>query len=64
MRTKLDSNNKLLVEQILDEMFKNISEKEEFNNEIIVALKKLSSSGSLRKASQVEQILKIKSGEI
>ena len=53
---------KPLVEQILDEMFSNLEQLEEFDREALERLKELAGSGNLRRTPQVIQALKSTSG--
>jgi hypothetical protein len=55
---------KSLVEQILDDMFANIEELEEFDAELLQRLKQLAVSGNLKKASQIIRAIKAASGGI
>jgi hypothetical protein len=55
---------KSLVEQILDDMFADIEELEEFNAELLQKLKQLAVSGNLKKASQIIRAIKAASGGI
>ncbi len=50
---------KSLVEQIFDEMFASIEEREEFDAQIIKKLKQLAVSGDLKKATQVSRTIKL-----
>ncbi|NQE05923.1 hypothetical protein C5S32_08630 [ANME-1 cluster archaeon GoMg1] len=53
---------KSLVEQIFDEMFASIEEREEFDAQTIQKLKQLTVSGDLKKATQVTKAIKLASG--
>jgi hypothetical protein len=55
---------KSLVEQILDDMFANIEELEEFDAELLQRLKQLAVSGNLKKAPQIIRAIKAASGGI
>jgi hypothetical protein len=55
---------KSLVEQILDDMFANIEELEEFDAELLQRLKQLAVSGNLKKAPQIIRAVKAASGGI
>jgi hypothetical protein len=55
---------KSLVEQILDDMFANIEELEEFDAELLQKLKQLAVSGNLKKAPQIIRAIKAASGGI
>ncbi len=54
---------KPLLEQILDEMFLSIEKQEEFDAETIEKLKKLATSGDLRKANVVIRSVSVDRGE-
>jgi len=49
---------KSLVEQILDRMFANLEEREEFDKQVIQELKRLATTGNLQKAAQVTKAIK------
>jgi len=53
---------KSLVEQILDDMFANIEQQEEFDADTVQRLKQLAASGNLKKAAQVIRAIKSASG--
>ncbi len=57
-------DRKSLVEQIFDEMFKNIEGREEFDVQTIEKLKQLAKSGDLVKPTQVIEIIKSDSGRV
>lgn len=58
MMTENIDSKKSLLEQVVDEMFGIISKNKEFENETIANLKKLASSGDLKKAAQVIDVIK------
>jgi len=49
---------KSLVEQVLDDMFANIEQLEEFDAHTLQRLKQLAASGNLKKATRVIQAIK------
>lgn len=57
------SPQKSITQRILDEMFDGIKEHEEFNEQIILKLKKLADSNILSKPERVIAIIKVVSGE-
>lgn len=58
MMTENIDSKKSLLEQIVDEMLEIISKNKEFETETIENLKKLASSGDLKKATQVIDVIK------
>ncbi len=52
------SVQKSLTEQILDETFKSIEAREEFDAEVIQELRRMATSGGLEKAPQVMKAIK------
>ena len=57
-----ETAQKSLIEQILDDMFANIEEREEFDADTIQKLKQLAKSGGLKKAPRVIRAIKSVSG--
>lgn len=51
-----------LVEQIFDEMFAKIEDKNEFDPRIVQRLKELAQRGDLSKATQVAKAIKVEPG--
>ena len=49
---------KSLVEQILDRMFANLEERDEFDKQVVQELKDLAASGNLQKAPHVIKAIK------
>jgi hypothetical protein len=60
--TEETSIQKSLTEQILDEMFKSIEVREEFDAQVIQELRRLATSGGLKKAPQVMKAIKSATG--
>lgn len=52
------SLQKPLIQQVLDDMFAVIKEREEFDPEMIEKLKRLAETGDLKKPSQVMEAIK------
>lgn len=57
------SPQKSITQRILDEMFDSIEEHEEFDEQVILKLKRLADSGILSKSERVIEVIKVVPGD-